>query len=143
MQLILNNKFGFCNFASFKNCNNCLNRLRCITYTPNQYINVTKSNEANRLRNIQATEAYNIQENLQQENLQLRQTIDTLNSQIMQLEAEKNELINNKTEITTPLQGSELQVYSNKNLEVATTTEPPLKAKKGLFGTKYVEDTSK
>ena len=61
----------------------------------------------------------------------------------MQLEAEKNELINNKTEITAPLQSSELQVYSNKNLEVATTTEPPLTAKKGLFGTKYVEDTSK
>lgn len=146
MQSIINHSgFGFCKASSFRNCNNCLYRLRCINYAP-VYSNNIVSQETLRLR---SNETFDLtiskrEEDLTQENFALKQKIQDLESQILLLNQSKNiDNLVNLQPISTEEPTSALQVYENKNLEVSQQSNVPLKAKKGIFGTKYVEDNPK
>ena len=81
---------------------------------------------------------------LNQENLVLKQKIQELEGQVLQ--TNKN-IIQETKDIKQANQeensSTELQVYENKNLEVYQQDSPPLKTKRGIFGTKYVEDKPK
>lgn len=81
---------------------------------------------------------------LNQENLVLKQKIQELEGQVLQ--TNKN-IIQETKDIKQVNQeensSTELQVYEDKNLEVYQQDSPPLKTKRGIFGTKYVEDKPK
>lgn len=81
---------------------------------------------------------------LVEENLVLKQKIQELEGQVLQ--ANKNiveETKTNKQIIQEESNLNGLQVYENKNLEVYQQDNSALKVKKGIFGTKYVEDKPK
>lgn len=149
MQSIINNSgFGFCKASSFRNCNNCLYRLRCINYAPFYSNNNSnfKIQEAFDLRSRNTFETIPTQneEVLVQENLVLKQKIKDLENQILLLEQSKN-IEQNAVEHLEPseINSVGLEVYENKNLDLLQQDNVPLKAKKGIFGTKYVEDKPK
>lgn len=149
MQSIINNSgFGFCKASSFRNCNNCLYRLRCINYAPFYSNNNSnfKIQEAFDLRSRNTFETIPTQNDdvLVQENLVLKQKIKDLENQILLLEQSKN-IEQNAVEHLEPseINSVGLEVYENKNLDLLQQDNVPLKAKKGIFGTKYVEDKSK
>lgn len=149
MQSIINNSgFGFCKASSFRNCNNCLYRLRCINYAPFYSNNNSnfKIQEAFDLRSRNTFETIPTQNEdvLVQENLVLKQKIKDLENQILLLEQSKN-IEQNAVEHLEPseINSVGLEVYENKNLDLLQQDSVPLKAKKGIFGTKYVEDKPK
>ena len=149
MQSIINTSgFGFCKTSSFRNCNNCVYKLRCIKYAPiylhnyNQsYSQEVFSNQNTRLLDSNIDNKISV---LVEENLVLKQKIQELEGQVLQ--ANKNiveETKTNKQIIQEESNLNGLQVYENKNLEVYQQDNFALKAKKGIFGTKYVEDKPK
>ena len=146
MQSIINTSgFGFCKASSLRNCNNCLYKLRCINYAPIYTNNVTepRTQPVVNLQNRQIFEPNAVDDNqsIVQENLILKQKIQDLEGQILLLnQSKESNKTNSEQTIQIESNSSELQVYENKNLEVYQQTEVPLKAKKGIFGTKYVED---
>lgn len=77
---------------------------------------------------------------LAEENLVLKQKIQELEGQILQANKTKE---TNKQVVQEEDNLAELQVYENKNLEVYQQDSSTLKAKRGIFGTKYVEDKPK
>ena len=150
MQSIINNSgFGFCKASGFNHCNNCLHRLRCINYAP-IYLSGVAQTRPQEVLNLQSSRTLsnselNIDSSLAEENLALKQRIQDLEAQILLLNQSKN----TKEVISSPATqkeetNSELQVYKNKNIEVyQQENDAPLKTKKGIFGTKYVEDKPK
>ena len=146
--IISNNGFGFCKASGFRNCNNCFYRLRCISYAPNHINNFNQPVQTRSyiLQNERIFEP-NLENNtelLTQENLALKEKIQDLENQILNLSQNKN-IETQTVKITEPKESksSELQIYENKNLEVVQQSEIPLKSKKGIFGTKFVEDNPK
>lgn len=149
MQSIINTSgFGFCKTSSFRNCNNCFYRLRCIKYAPVYLNNYNQSysqevfnNQNTRLLNSNIEDEVTV---LNQENLVLKQKVKELEGQISQTnEVIVEEVVNNKQALQEENSSIGLQVYENKNLEVYQQDTVPLKAKRGIFGTKYVEDKPK
>lgn len=150
MQSIINNSgFGFCKASGFRNCNNCVHRLRCISYAPIYTNNLVqqKNQEVFNLQSRQISDSIsslNNEEILKQENLILKQKIQDLESQILLLNQSKNIENTTKEQIK---QAEEqlvgLQVYENKSLDIPQQDEVSLKPKKGIFGTKFVEDKPK
>ena len=148
--IISNGGFGFCKASGFRNCNNCLYRIRCINYAPILSKNTFQVPVAKTF-NLQNGEIFdgNSSEQeglLSQENLILKHKIEELENQIKLLEQD------NKGEIDSPAPSkqieenvSSLQVYEKKSPEIYSqqTENLPLKSKKGIFGTKYVEDKPK
>lgn len=123
-------------------------RIKCINYTPFYSRNVIQPNTPEVLnlqsRQVFETNSPNNEEALLQENLALRHKVQDLENQISLLNNSKNiEQIDNKQTVEAETNSAELQVYENKNLEVLQQETTPLKPKKGIFGTKYVEDNSK
>lgn len=149
MQSIINTSgFGFCKTSSFRNCNNCIYKLRCIKYAPIYLDNYNQSYSQEVFNNQNARLLDSNTDNkvsaLVEENLALKQKIQELEGQVLQ--ANKNvvdETNTNKQVIQEENNLNELQVYGNKNLEVYQQDNSGLKAKKGIFGTKYVEDKPK
>ena len=149
MQSIINTSgFGFCKTSSFRNCNNCVYRLRCVKYAPMYLSNYNQpflqevfNNQNTRLLDSNANDEISA---LSQENLVLKQKIQELEGQVLQ--TNKN-IIQETKDIKQANQeensSTELQVYENKNLEVYQQDSPPLKTKRGIFGMKYVEDKPK
>lgn len=149
MQSIINSSgFGFCKASGFRNCNNCLHRIKCINYIPIYSRNTIQTNIPEVLdlqsRQIFESNSLNKEETLLQENLALKHKVQDLENQISLLNNSKNiEQIDNKQTVEVENSSAELQVYQNKNLEISQQGTAPLKPKKGIFGTKYVEDNSK
>ena len=151
MQSIINNNgFGFCKASGFRNCNNCINRIRCIAYAPMygnellQSINVNTFSQQNK-RTLDQSLEDNTQL-LAQENAALKSKIQDLESQILNLSQNKNTEQDKTTQtiIQQETSNMELQVYENKNLEPIQQQETTLlKPKRGILGTKFVEDSSK
>ena len=144
--IISRNGFGFCKTSSFRNCNNCAYRLRCISCAPNYMLGLTQGIETKSL-NLQNTRT--IEQNIEndtklliEENAYLKEKIQELETQILL----SNQKTNNQTEtnkvVNQETQHSGLQVYNN-NLAISQQEEPLLKQKRGLFGTKFVEDVAK
>lgn len=150
--IISNNGFGFCKASSFRNCNNCFYRLRCIGYAPS-YINNFSQPIETRTTVLQKEKIFveNLENNtdsLIQENIALKEKVQDLEKQILFLNQSKNiEVVTDKIadteEVVLETTSSELQVYENKNLEVYQQEEAPLKAKKGIFGMKFIEEKPK
>ena len=149
MQSIINtNGFGFCKTSSFRNCNNCAYKLRCIKYAPiylhnyNQsYLQEVFNNQNTRLLNSSTDSKASV---LAEENLVLKQKIQELQGQILQANKTNiEETETNKQVIQEENNSNELQVYENKDLEVYQQNNSSLKTKRGIFGTKYVEDKPK
>ena len=140
MQTIISNiGFGFCKSASLRNCNNCAFRLRCVNYAPITYRNLTEPTQE-----ISTFNARQQQVDLEQENLKLKEQIQNLEMQILDLKQSKNtNKKSNKVVVQPEVVSQELQLYENKDIATVQQNTTPLKAKKGLFGTKYVEDTAK
>ena len=150
MQSIINaNGFGFCKASGFRNCNNCIYRLRCITYTPTYAISSTQSYNLPTTFNLQAKQIFEKNSNsstnlLEQENIALKERIQDLENQLLNLsqtkniDAEPNKVVSQEEE-----NFNGLQVYDNKISEISLQENNVLKPKKGLFGTKFVEDKSK
>lgn len=151
MQSIINTSgFGFCKASSFRNCNNCIYKLRCIKYAPIYLSNYNQSysREVYKNENTRLLESNPDIDNkvsmLTEENLVLKQKIQELEGQILQakkINIEETET--NKQVVQEENNLAELQVYENKNLEVYQQDSSTLKAKRGIFGTKYVEDKPK
>lgn len=151
MQSIINTSgFGFCKASSFRNCNNCVYKLRCIKYAPIYLSNYNQSysREVSKNENTRLLEPNPNIDNrisiLTEENLVLKQKVQELEGQILQ--TNKNiveEITTNKQVVQEGNNPTELQVYENKNLEVYQQDGSTLKAKRGIFGTKYVEDKPK
>lgn len=149
MQSIINSSgFGFCKTSGFRNCNNCAYKLRCIKYAPIYLYNYNQSysqeafnNQNTRLSNPNTDNKISV---LTEENLVLKQKIQELEGQILQAnQTNIKETLINEQVIQEENNSNELQVYENKDLEVYQQNESPLKVKRGLFGTKYVEDKPK
>ena len=80
---------------------------------------------------------------LVQENIELKEKIQDLEGQILNLNQGKNTKTTNLANQNQEEENSYgLQTYENKSLEVYQQEEIPLKTKKGIFGTKFVEDKS-
>lgn len=140
--IISNNGFGFCKASSFRNCNNCLYRLRCIAYAPNHINNFTQPTTTKGIF-LQDEKTFDVNlesetKTLVQENIELKEKIQDLEGQILNLNQSKN--IKTNKSANQEENSSGLQVYENKSLEVYQQEEVPLKAKKGIFGTKFVEE---
>ena len=146
--IISNNGFGFCKASSFRNCNHCLYRLRCINYTP-IYTNNSPQTSSLEVFNLQSKQVFDQSsssdtQDLIQENLVLKQKIQDLEGQVLALNESKNAEQKTSKQVNQAQETSaELQVYENKNLEVYQQDEVSLKPKKGIFGTKFVEDKPK
>lgn len=80
---------------------------------------------------------------LVQENIELKKKIQDLEGQILNLNQSKNTKTSKLANQNQEEENSYgLQAYENKSLEVYQQEEIPLKTKKGIFGTKFVEDKS-
>ena len=149
MQSIINkNGFGFCQTSGFRNCINCSYRLMCINYIP-VYLNNIKqiqSQEVYSIQNLRLSndEVVNDASIVSQENIVLKQKIQDLETEILQIKKNENTEENNQKQVIQAEENSTgLQVYNKNTPEAYQQNNTPLRAKKGIFGTKYVEEKPK
>ena len=143
--IVSNNGFGFCKTSSFRNCNNCVYRIRCMNYVPIYSDNLLqlKKQQIPVLQNEQISSQLLIKETdtLIEENKALKEKIQSLEAKIVSFENKEKAIEINNEQINQNTKS--LQVYENQNLDLNQQDIVPLKSKKGIFGTKYVEDKSK
>lgn len=145
---IINNLQGFYPRTLHRDCENCIYKLSCPRYTPSYNLlkqEQTVYNHAVQTPIIKQESKQYVDKDLIQENMSLKRQIEELNQYSQDLQFQ----IDNMSKIQEAKE-REARKGQNKQLAVVQETSPetfgnkddmaPLKMKKGLFGTKYVED---
>ena len=145
---IINNPQGFYPRIFYRNCENCIYKLSCPRYTPSyNFLKQEQAvyNHAPQTPIIQHESKQYVGKDLIQENMSLKRQIEELNqySQDLQFQIDNMSKIQEvKEQEAQKEQNKQLAVAQEKSLEIYGNKDDmaPLKMKKGLFGTKYVED---